>query len=109
MNFLVDNQLPPTLAHFIRTDLGAQAVHVSEIGLDRASDRLIWQHASEHDLIIISKDEDFVTLYFGAPSARLLWVRTGNSRRARILEVFWKAWPRISARFTGGERFVELR
>ena len=67
MNFLVDNQLPPALAQFIRTDLGAQAVHVSEIKLDRASDRQIWQYASEHDLIVISKDEDFVTLNFGAP------------------------------------------
>lgn len=109
MNFLVDNQLPPALAQFIRTDLGAQAVHVSEIKLDRASDRQIWQYASEHDLIVISKDEDFVTLYFGAPLARLLWVRTGNSRRTRILEVFANEWPRIAARFAGGERFVELR
>jgi predicted nuclease of predicted toxin-antitoxin system len=82
VKFLVDNQLPPALARFISENLGVEAVHVTDIGLRNETDSDIWQYASEKGLVVISKDDDFVTLYSKAPAARLLWVRLGNCRRA---------------------------
>jgi predicted nuclease of predicted toxin-antitoxin system len=41
MNLLVDNQLPLALAHL--RGWGLDCVHVSEIGMDRADDRTVWE------------------------------------------------------------------
>ncbi len=109
MKFLVDNQLPPALARFIAEDLGVEAIHVIDVGLRDGTDAEIWGYASENDVVLISKDDDFVTLYSKTPSARLLWVRIGNCRRVFLLSVFREQWRRILARFESGDRFVELR
>jgi predicted nuclease of predicted toxin-antitoxin system len=109
VRFLVDNQLPPALARFIRDDLGSEALHVGDLNLQKAPDKVLWSYASVRTLILVSKDEDFVDLYSGAPTTGLLWVRVGNCRRTHLLDVFQKAWPRIIGRFAGGDQFVELR
>lgn len=107
MKFLVDNQLPPALARFISEELRTEALHVVDVGLQKSTDADLWSYASSNGFVLISKDEDFVTLYSQTPSARLLWVRLGNCRRAFLLEVFNKQWQRILERFE--KRFVELR
>ena len=33
--------------------------HVTEVGLDTATDAEIWSYAGEHDFVIVSKDSDF--------------------------------------------------
>ena len=38
--------------------------HVTEVGLDIASDRAIWEYAGERDYVIVSKDTDFRQLAF---------------------------------------------
>ena len=109
MKFLVDNQLPPALARFVSEDLRTEALHVVDVGLRESTDADLWSYASANGFVLISKDEDFVTLYSKTPSAGLLWVRLGNCRRSFLLEVFERQWQRILERFENGERFVELR
>ncbi len=109
MKFLVDNQLPPVLARFLSEDLGFEALHVTDIGLRDATDANIWHYASSNDFVLISKDDDFVTMFSRTPSARLLWVRVGNCRREFLLKVFKEQWQRILGRFENGELFIELR
>jgi predicted nuclease of predicted toxin-antitoxin system len=86
-----------------------EASHVIDAGLRNGTDADVWRYASENDFVLITKDEDFVTLYSQSPSARLLWVRLGNCRRFLLLNVFREQWPKIVGRFESGERFVELR
>lgn len=109
MKFLIDNQLPPALARFISQELGAEALHVSDINLRDASDAELWTYASKNELILVSKDEDFPNLFSKDPTARLLWVRLANFRRVYLLDVFRKLWPSIAERFAQGDLFVELR
>lgn len=109
MRFIVDNQLPPALARFLSEDLHVHASHVVDVGLRDGSDADIWAYCSANDLVLISKDADFATMYSRAPSARLLWVRIGNCRRAFLLKVFEEQWSRILELIENGERFVELR
>ena len=81
MTFLVDAQLPPTLARWI-TSHGSQAMHVFDIGLQAAADPLIWERARSEGTIIVSKDEDFVDLWLmSAEPARLIWIRSRQSSR----------------------------
>jgi predicted nuclease of predicted toxin-antitoxin system len=61
VRFLVDAQLPPLLARYL-VAAGYPAEHVSDLGLDAASDREIWARAADLGAVIVTKDEDFVTL-----------------------------------------------
>lgn len=59
MRFLVDAQLPPALALWLR-EAGYDAQAVREVGLRDADDTVIWRHALAHGWVIVTKDEDFV-------------------------------------------------
>ena len=109
MRFVIDHQHPPALAHFIVETLKCEALHVRDLGLRGATDAEIWRYAGDTGAVLVSKDEDFVTLCLRSPTARLLWVRLGNCRRDFLLRVFQAQWERILGRFTGGERLIELR
>jgi predicted nuclease of predicted toxin-antitoxin system len=88
MRFLVDTNLPPTDAALI-TSLGHDAQHTSDVGLERARDREIWQHARSNNLCIVSKDEDFVLLNAAEPDGpSVVWVRIGNAVRSHNREAY---------------------
>lgn len=94
MKFIVDNQLPRALARLIQSEFGAEAIHVTDVGLRDATDGELWAYASTNNSILISKDEDFVNMVLHTPTAPLVWVRVGNCRRAIILDLFRRMWPR---------------
>jgi len=58
MHFLIDNALSPRLADLLLQS-GYAATHVREIGLQRASDAVIVEYATNENMIIISADTDF--------------------------------------------------
>jgi predicted nuclease of predicted toxin-antitoxin system len=58
LRFLVDVQLPPALARWLR-QRGHEADHVREIGLDAFPDRMIAAEAVKRGAAIITKDSDF--------------------------------------------------
>jgi predicted nuclease of predicted toxin-antitoxin system len=60
VKFLVDAQLPPAVARWLR-DAGHDAQAVREAGLREAEDDAIWKHALAAGAAIITKDEDFPT------------------------------------------------
>lgn len=109
MKFLLDNQLPKALAHFL-VEQGCQADHVLDAGLDEADDVVIWTFSRENDLVLVSKDEDFFHLANRLEEqGRLLWVRIGNCRKQYLLDAFREDLPRIMEAFASGYRIVELR
>lgn len=109
MKLLVDNQLPVTLAEYLRKR-GHDCQHVLDIGLDTAADIDICRHAEREDRVIISKDEDFLYLASrpGA-TARFLWVRLGNCRTSALLAAFERFWPQIESALKAEDRIIELR
>ena len=109
MTLVVDNQLPPALARFIQAELNFAAIHVIDIGLRDASDAEVWDYASRTASVLISKDEDFANLALHKPTARLIWLRIGNCRKAYLLELFRRKWPAILELFKDGADVVEVR
>ena len=108
MRFLVDNQLPPSLARWLR-DRGHDAEHVFESGLHLLDDRALWARALGDARIVVSKDEDF--LYLSTQpndGGRFLWVRLGNSRNDALLAAFAASFDTIIAAFDSGQAVVEL-
>jgi len=58
MNFLVDNNLSPSLAIELK-NLGYDSIHVRERGMSKSSDNEIFNFALENNRIIVSADTDF--------------------------------------------------
>jgi predicted nuclease of predicted toxin-antitoxin system len=61
LKFLVDNQLPPALAQYLRKR-GFDCQHVLDVGLATALDIEICRYVEGQERIIVSKDEDFFNL-----------------------------------------------
>jgi predicted nuclease of predicted toxin-antitoxin system len=109
LRFLVDAQLPPGLADYLR-EVGHEADHVNRIGLGASADREIWAHACHIGAALITKDADFLGLACGKePNAPVVWVRLGNVSNANLRHVFMAALPELVAALNAGERIVELR
>lgn len=87
MKLLFDQNLSHKLVRAL-ADLFPDSIHVKEIGLKAADDRLIWEHAKSNNLIIVSKDSDFYqrSLLFGYPP-KVIWIRRGNCSTANVEEV----------------------
>ena len=79
MRLILDHNLSPHLPRRL-AEAYPESTHVSEVGLERASDLELWEYAIINDLAIVSKDSDFMQLSFlrGAPP-KVIWIRTGNS------------------------------
>jgi predicted nuclease of predicted toxin-antitoxin system len=84
-------------------------VHVIDVGLRDASDAEIWSYVSKNDSALISKDEDFVNMVLQLPTAKLIWIRFGNCRKAFLLDQFRRMWSRILERLESGDRLIEIR
>jgi predicted nuclease of predicted toxin-antitoxin system len=109
VKFLIDNQLPASLAQYLQKQ-GFDCRHVLEVGLGEASDAEICQYAEAQERVIVSKDEDF--FYVASQpgtKVRLLWVRLGNCRTSVLLEAFERLWPMIESSLKAGDRVVEIR
>ena len=110
MTIWLDAQLPPALAPWIRDTFAAPCIAVRDLGLRDADDRTIFDQArSAGDVVILTKDSDFVDLarLFGPPP-HILWLTCGNvtNRLLRLLlgEVLLSALTMLAA----GEAVVEL-
>ena len=78
MKLLFDQNLSFSLCASL-ADLFPGSAQVRGIGLERADDRVIWQHAKQNGFVLVSLDSDFtefVALY--GPPPRLVWLRCGN-------------------------------
>lgn len=55
---LLDQGLAPVAATILGTE-GWDAVHVSQVGLDRADDPAILEYARQHGMVCVTLDHDF--------------------------------------------------
>ena len=61
MKFLMDENMPLSFAEILR-ELGYEAMHVLDVGLEETDDRLILSYAQQHQQIIVTFDLDFSRL-----------------------------------------------
>ena len=109
MRFLIDAQLPPTLADWLKR-MGQDASHALHYRQGRMTDVELHQVAIDEDRILISKDEDFFHLATRpGDRLRLIWLRMGNCRTRPLLTALEKVWPFIEAEFQNGQRILEIR
>ncbi len=91
MIFLIDQQLPATLADWF-AGRGFEAVHVRDLGMAGAADPDIWRRALQLGAVIVTKDEDFAAMRGRGGGPQILWLRIGNATNRVLrahLEVVW--------------------
>jgi len=108
VRFVIDQQLPPLLAAWLRGQ-GFDALHTREAGLRDAEDHEIWAWAHNAEAIVVTKDQDFVQLRSARGGARLVWVRVGNCDNPTLIARFERSWAAVAERLRGGDDVVELR
>ena len=95
VRYLIDENLPPDLAEiFIRN--GLVASHVNDIISNiPVKDSAIRRLSLNRDMVLITKDDDFVKSYVSrAVPERLIFV-FGNFRKAEILQTFNEHFEKI--------------
>jgi predicted nuclease of predicted toxin-antitoxin system len=108
VKFLVDAQLPPALAQWLR-EAGHEASHVEDFGLREAEDQAIWRHAEMGGFAILTKDEDFASRTRHRESgAAVIWLRIGNSTNPALRKWIEARLPSITRLATQGDRLIEV-
>jgi predicted nuclease of predicted toxin-antitoxin system len=87
------------LSHRLLTVLGdvfPYSLHVRLLGLAEADDLTIWNHAKDHDLVIVTQDSDYSdwNKLRGAPP-KIVWLRCGNTSVDQMHSKLRKAVDRI--------------
>jgi predicted nuclease of predicted toxin-antitoxin system len=85
MRFLADMGISPKTVSFL-LDLGHQAVHLHQVGLERLSDSEILEKARREESIILTHDLDFGDLLAasGAQLPTVIIFRLRNMRPERV-------------------------
>ncbi|HEY0459213.1 MAG TPA: DUF5615 family PIN-like protein [Pyrinomonadaceae bacterium] len=91
MKFIVDAQLPKTLAQLL-CEKGFDAVHTSELADGNGTtDDEINRLSLVEERIVISKDADFYDSFTAKREPyKLLHVKTGNIKNSQLIELFDK-------------------
>jgi predicted nuclease of predicted toxin-antitoxin system len=103
MRFLLDMNLPPVMADWLRAD-GHDAVHVREIGYASLPDREIFSRAAEEGRIVVTFDLDFgeiVSLTRGMASGIVL-LRLRLARQPYLRERLRAAITEAAEALQGG-------
>jgi predicted nuclease of predicted toxin-antitoxin system len=107
--FLIDAQLPPSLAAALR-NAGCDAVHLADVGMLAATDRQIWDEATSRSAVLVTKDRDFPILRTTSDDGpTVLWVRVGNTDNRTLIAQILRALPEVMNAVQRGEMVIEFR
>ena len=110
MTIWIDAQLSPSIASWIKTHLpGLEAIALRSIGLQYERDYDIFRKACKANVIIMSKDYDFVKLIeaYGVPP-KLIWITCGNTSNARLCEILNTTLQQAIDLLSQQENIVEI-
>ena len=109
MKIWVDAQLSPQIAAWIVAEFSYEAFSVKELGLRDAEDREIFAAAKEADVVVMTKDRDFLLLLdsFGPPP-RIIWLTCGNTSNASLKEILKETLVEAIRFLESGEAVVEI-
>ena len=109
MKIWIDAQLPPTLASWVTNTFAIEAFSLRDIGLRDAKDIEIFEAAKIANVIIMTKDSDFVDLVcrLGIPP-QILWLTCGNVTNRNLRQLLRITLPDALEQLRQGEMIVEI-
>lgn len=109
MTIWIDAHLSPAIALWIRTHFPVHTQALRDLNLRDAEDAEIFEAAKKADVVVMTKDQDFIKLLerFGAPP-KIIWITCGNTSNAKLKEIFQNALPAAISLLEAGEDLVEI-
>ena len=106
MKFWLDGMLPPRLCGPIREWTGYETSH---IGTQYPEDRQVFDAARASQAVVITKDQDFVSLVerLGSPP-QVIWLTCGNCSNPELERILQAALPDALELLQRGEALVEI-
>jgi len=100
---LLDQGVPRTAAERLCSH-GFDAVHVWDLGMSRAQDRLILEYARKEQRTIVTLDADFHALLAVGNESEpsVIRIRREGLRGDELAELLLSIWPSIAARIVCG-------
>lgn len=85
-------------------DIYPESVHVQSVGLGRADDRAVRDFARIQNLVIVTKDADFLesSLIAGAPP-KVVWIRRGNRSTSDVEAILRRHFDEAMQLMQGNE------
>jgi predicted nuclease of predicted toxin-antitoxin system len=110
MTLWIDAQLSPFIALWINTnfpDINAKSLR--SLGLHKSNDSDIFQKAKTAEVVLVSKDHDFVRLVeqHGTPP-QLIWITCGNTSNANLCNILQATLQHAVNMLNAGESIVEI-
>jgi len=109
MRFLCDVHISYRIKRFLQSQ-GHECNHVNEIlDGDKTTDYIIADHCNKHDIILITKDEDFADSYLlkRLPS-KLLKISLGNISTTELIKLIEAALPLLESMNVRHHFMVEI-
>ena len=110
MKLWIDAQLPPSLALWIKSKFGLESYSLKFLGLRDASDLEIFEKAKkEEDVIVMTKDNDFVDLlYLYDSPPKIIWITCGNTSNEYLKKMLSEKLIKAVELLQGGEKLAEI-
>jgi predicted nuclease of predicted toxin-antitoxin system len=108
LKFIIDAQLPPSLAQRL-CEQGHQAEHVQDIGMRDAEDSPIWHYALARNAVVLTKDKDFASrVRQSRKTPVIVWLQIGNCSNRTLHEWFFSLLPHVLQRIAFGQQCIEV-
>ena len=109
MTIWIDAQLSPAIAQWISQNFPMDAIALRDIGLRDAEDAEIFAAAKNAEVIVMTKDWDFLDLLerFGPPP-QVLWLTCGNTSNAHLKQILASTLQDAITLLEAGERLIEI-
>ena len=94
MNIWIDAQLPPTLANWLTNTFEVQAIALRDLRLRDAIDIEFFEAARTSNVVIMTKDSDFIDLVcrLGIPP-QIIWLTCGNVTNRNLRQLLMATFP----------------
>jgi len=109
MKIWIDAHLSPGIATWITMTLGITAIPLRDLGLRDAEDTEIFALAKAENVILMTKDSDFVELVnrLGSPP-KVIWLTCGNTSNYELRKILKVTLPQVMIQLQMGKDLVEI-
>jgi len=110
VNIWLDAHLAPSLATWLTSTIDeVEASAVRDLGLHHAEDAEIFDAARTAQAVVMTKNGDFAGLVERrGPPPQVIWIRCGNTSRARMREILTARLSEVLDLIRRGEPLVEI-
>lgn len=111
MRVWLDAQFSPALAVWMHRRFELEEAYAVQADPEARAlkDRVIFERAREANVVVMTKDRDFVDLVERlGPPPQVLWVTCGNTSNREMQRILETAGPAVLALLRGGDPLVEL-